>query len=89
MGEARLGAHEEAGERFLIFSGVVFALSAAGCSAARGRGARAVATVATFGLLVAGYQVGHSGGTLVYGDGTAPGVSQLTEAGGGEGGEDD
>ncbi len=88
VGEARLGTHEEAGERFLIFSGIVFAVSAAGLlRGTAGRGARAVATVATFGLLVAGYQVGHSGGQLVYGDGTAPGVSQLTAAGGGEGGE--
>lgn len=88
VGEQRLETHEEAGERFLIFSGIVFALSAAGLvGGAAGRGARAVATVATLGLLVAGYQVGHSGGNLVYGDGTSPGVSQLTAGGGAEGGE--
>lgn len=88
VGEQRLETHEEAGERFLIFSGIVFALSAAGLvGGAAGRGARAAATVATLGLLVAGYQVGHSGGDLVYGDGTSPGVSQLTAGGGGERGE--
>lgn len=87
VGEQRIETHEEAAERFLIFSGIVFALSAAGLvRGAAGKGMRAVATVATLGLLVAGYQVGHSGGTLVYGEGGAPGVSQLT-AGGGEGGE--
>jgi uncharacterized membrane protein len=86
VGEQRIEAHEEAAERFLIFSGVVFGLSAAGLvRGATGRGMRAVTTVATLGLLVAGYQVGHSGGTLVYGEGGAPGVSQLS-AGGGEGG---
>ena len=93
VGEQRLDAHEESGERFLILSGVVFAISALGLLAgAPGRGARAVATVATLGLLVAGYQVGHSGGNLVYGDGTSPGVSQLSAGGGeaaGQGGERD
>jgi len=82
VGEQRLEAHEESGERFLILSGVVLAISGL-LAGAPGRGARAVATVATFGLLVAGYQVGHSGGGLVYGDGSSPGVSQLS-AGGGE-----
>jgi len=88
VGERPLESHEEAGERFLLFSGIVFALSAAGLvRGAAGRGARLVATAATLGLLVAGYQVGHSGGTLVYGDGTSPGVSRLTAGAGGEGGE--
>jgi len=87
VGERRLETHEEAAERFLIFSGIVFALSAAGLvRGATGSGMRAVATVATFGLLVAGYQVGHSGGALVYGDGAAPGISQLTSSGGEGGG---
>lgn len=86
VGEQRLEAHEESGERFLILSGVVFAISALGLLAgAPGRGARAIATVATLGLLVAGYQVGHSGGNLVYGDDTSPGVSQLSAGKGGEG----
>jgi uncharacterized membrane protein len=87
VGEQRIERHEEAGERFLILSGLVFALSAAGLiRGATGKGARAVATVASLGLLVAGYQVGHTGGTLVYGDGAAPGVSQLSGSGTGEDG---
>lgn len=86
VGEQRIETHEEAAERFLIFSGVVFALSAAGLvRGVAGKSARAAATVATLGLLVAGYQVGHSGGTLVYGDAAAPGISQLTGGGNGEG----
>jgi hypothetical protein len=88
VGEQTLETHEEAGERFLLFSGIVFVLSAAGLvRGAAGRGARFVATAATLGLLVAGYQVGHSGGTIVYGSATSPGISQLSGAAGGEGGE--
>jgi hypothetical protein len=80
VGERRLEIHEEAGERFLALSGVVFILTAAGLiRGGTGRGARAVATVATLGLLVAGYQVGHSGGNLVYGDAASSGVSQLSK----------
>ncbi len=92
VGEQRLEIHEEGAERFLLLSGIVFALSAAGLvRGLPGRGARAVATVATLGLLVAGYQVGHSGGTLVYGEGGSVGVSQLSNADGevrGEAGRD-
>jgi hypothetical protein len=85
VGEALVETHEEAGERFLLFSGIVFVLSAAGLiRGTAGRGARIVATVATLGLFVAGVQVGHSGGTLVYGNGTSAGISQLG-AGSGEG----
>lgn len=82
VGKQLIHNHEEAAERFFIFSGIVFALSVAGLvRGVPGRGARAVATVATLGLLVAGYQVGHTGGGLVYGDGASPGVSQLTATG--------
>lgn len=88
VGERRIETHEESAERFLLFSGIVFVLSAAGLArGVPGRIARGVATVATLGLLVAGYQVGHTGGTLVYGDGVSPGISQLSGAGS-EGGED-
>jgi len=87
VGEAPVETHEEAAERFLLFSGIVFALSAAGLvRGTAGRGARVVATIATLGLLVAGYQVGHTGGALAYGDGTSAGVSRLAPGGGGEGG---
>lgn len=80
--EQVLHDHEEAGERFLLISGIVFALSAAGLArGATGRGARIVATVTTLGLLVVGYQVGHSGGMVAYGDAASPGVSQLSSGG--------
>jgi len=81
VGEQRLESHEEAGERFLILSGIVFALSIAGLvRGTTGTTARAVTAVAALGLLVAGYQVGHSGGTLVYGDSVSSGISQLSGA---------
>ena len=87
VGEAPVETHEEAGERFLLFSGIVFVLSAAGLvRGTAGRGARIVATAATFGLFVAGVQVGHSGGTLVYGNGASSGVSQLAPGSGAPGG---
>lgn len=85
VGEARIESHEEAAERFLILSGAIFGLSAIGlASGTAGRGARFAATLATVGLLVAGYQVGHSGGSLVYGDAAGRGVSQLTAGAAGE-----
>ncbi len=87
VGEQVLSAHEEAAERFLAMSGIVFVIAAAGLlRGAPGRAARAVATVGTLALLVAGYQVGHSGGRVAYGTPGAPGVAQVG-AGGGEGGE--
>lgn len=87
VGAQVLETHEEAGERFLLLSGIVFAIMAAGLiPGVAGRGARFVATAATLGLLVAGYQVGHSGGTIVYGTATTPGISQLRGNSGGEGG---
>jgi uncharacterized membrane protein len=88
VGEQAVETHEEAGERFLLFSGIVFVLMAAGLlRGAAGRGARLVASAATVGLLVAGYQVGHSGGSIVYGTASTPGVSQISGAAAGEGGE--
>ena len=87
VGEQTLETHEEAGERFLVLSGIVFVIMAAGLiPGVAGRGARFIATAATLGLLVAGYQVGHSGGTIVYGTATSPGISQLGGTAG-EGGE--
>lgn len=87
VGERVLHSHEEAAERFLALSGVVLVITAAGLlGGIPGRAARAVGTLATVGLLVAGYQVGHTGGRVAYGDGTSAGVSQVT-AGTGEQGQ--
>lgn len=100
VAEPAMEAHEEAGERFLILSGIVLAISALGLVGGTvGRAARATTTAAAFGLLVAGYAVGHSGGQLVYGQGglaavagspaTRGGQSQVNSPGVPELGEDD
>lgn len=88
VGEQVLGTHEEAAERFLALSGIVFLITAAGLLRGNpGRAARAVATVGALALLVAGYQVGHSGGRVAYGAPGSPGVAQVG-TGGGEGGDE-
>jgi uncharacterized membrane protein len=64
--------HEEAAERFLVLSGVLLLVAAAGFARGTvGRAARLVAAVGSIGLVGAGVQVGHSGGLLVYRDGAA------------------
>lgn len=67
-----LHGHEEAAERFLVLSGVLVLVTAAGLAHGNvGRAARLVSAVGALGLVVAGVQVGHSGGTLVYREGAA------------------
>jgi uncharacterized membrane protein len=78
-GEAPLETHEHAAERFLLLSGGVLLLMGAGFI--KGRGGmvvRGVASTAALALVIAGYQVGHSGGRIVYGDGTSSGISNLS-----------
>ena len=78
-----LHGHEEAAERFLVLSGVLVLVTAAGLSRGNvGRAARLVSAVGALGLVAAGVQVGHSGGSLVYREGAAnaaltgsPGIS--------------
>ena len=85
VGESVLGRHEAAAQRFLAFSVVVLVVSAAGfAGGAAGRAARVAGTTAAFALIVAGYQVGHSGGRIVYGDASGPGLVALS-GGNGEG----
>lgn len=75
VGETTLGAHEQAAERFLAFSTVVLVITAAGFAAGPvGRSARITGVAAALALTVAGYQVGHTGGRIVYGDATTPGL---------------
>jgi uncharacterized membrane protein len=83
VSKQRLEQHEEAAERFLGLSVALLVVTAAGLARGRvGAGARAVATIGALALVVVGVQVGHSGGTLVYGDGAA---SAYTRAGGATG----
>jgi len=86
VGERVLHTHEEAAERFLAMSGGVLVLTAAGLlGGIPGRAARVVGALATVGLFVAGYQVGHTGGRVAYGDGSTAGVSQVTAGAGDQG----
>ena len=67
-----LHGHEEAAERFLVLSGVLTLVAAAGLARGTvGRAARIVTAAGAVGVLVAAVQVGHSGGLLVYRHGAA------------------
>lgn len=72
VAEAPIETHEEAAEAFLALSVIVLGIAAVGLGAGRvGRAARVVGTVGTVALLGAGWNVGHSGGALVYRHGAA------------------
>lgn len=72
VAEGVLHDHEEAGERFLLLSGIVLVVVAGGLlPGVAGRAARGLGTAAAVALLVAGWQAGHSGGELVYRHGAA------------------
>ena len=64
--------HEEAAERFLVLSGVLLLIAGAGLApGVVGRSARLVSAAGAIALVVAGVQVGASGGELVYKHGAA------------------
>lgn len=85
VAESAIEGHEEAGERFLVLSGVLLVVAGAGFAPrAFGAAARLVTAVGALGLLAAGVQVGHSGGELVYRHGAA---SAYTRDGGGSASE--
>ena len=86
VSEGRIGDHEEAAEAFLIVAGVLVLVAAAGLAkGVTGRAARIVATVGSLAAMGAGYQVGHSGGELVYTYGAASAYAKGGATG--EGGE--
>ena len=93
--ESSLESHEEAGERFLLLSGLVLLLTGAGLAGGTlGRAGRLVSTAGAFALVAAGVQVGHSGGQLVYRDGAADAYASAAgatqdDATAGEHGEED
>jgi uncharacterized membrane protein len=65
--EAAFETHEEAADLFLIITGGVLVLAAGGLVNNRvGKGLRVAGAVGTLAVLGAGYNVGHSGGKLVY-----------------------
>lgn len=82
IGEQPLETHEQAAERFLTLSlGSLVLISAGLVRGNLGRTARVAGSVAALGLVIAGYQAGHTGGLIVYGDGTTPGLSRVAGTG--------
>ncbi len=70
--ESALETHEDAAEQFLWLSVGVLGIAGVGLLGGRiGTGARVLATLGSGVLLVSGYNVGHSGGQLVYQHGAA------------------
>lgn len=72
IAEAPIETHEEAAEAFLLFSLGVLGVAAIGLTSGKiGTVARVAGTVGALALVAAGYQVGHTGGKLVYQYGAA------------------
>ena len=72
MPETALETHEEAADGFLVFSVVLLGVGSFGLMNGRvANVARLLTTAGTLAMVVAGYNVGHSGGALVYVHGAA------------------
>lgn len=72
VSERALHEHEEAAERFMTLSGVLFLVAVAGLGGGSlGRAGRALSTAGSVGLVFLGVQVGAAGGELVYVHGAA------------------
>jgi uncharacterized membrane protein len=72
VSERALGGHEEAAERFLLFSGLTGLVVIVGLAGGNvGTAARLLGTAGSFALILAGVQVGAAGGDLVYRHGAA------------------
>ena len=83
VSESALHEHEEAGERFLVLSGVLLLIAATGMAGGTlGRAGRILTTVGAIGLIYAGVQVGAAGGELVYQHGAASAYVDGAAAGG-------
>jgi uncharacterized membrane protein len=82
VAEAPLERHEEAGERFLIFSVIGLAVIGTGLiKGSVGRVGRLAGVAAAGALLLAGWQVGHTGGELAYRHGAAAAYHQVAAVG--------
>lgn len=83
--EAALETHAEAADRFVLLSLGVLGVLALGLARGRlGGVARGAGTVAAVALVAAGYQVGRSGGALVYRHGAAAAYGSAAPAVGSE-----
>ena len=77
VGEQVLEAHAGGAERFVVLSGLALIVLAAGLApGAAGGVARGIGVLASLGLMLAGWQVGHTGGALVYEHDAASAYSQ-------------
>lgn len=82
VAESPLHEHEEAGELFLVLSGLVALVAAAGMAGGTvGTAGRLLATVGSLAVLIAGVSVGRAGGELVYEHGAARPYVQAVTAG--------
>ncbi|HVX38616.1 MAG TPA: cytochrome c peroxidase, partial [Gemmatimonadaceae bacterium] len=85
VGERPIDSHKDSAKLFFAMSGVLLVVTAGGLLRGEaGRAARVVSTLGALGLLGAGYQVGHSGGALVYGENGLAGGPTTFESGGEE-----
>lgn len=81
VSENAVEEHEEAATQFVYAAGAVLLLSVVGLiRGSTGGAARVVVTLATVALVGMGYNVGHSGGGLVYGGGAAQAYSSSAGA---------
>ncbi|HEB88841.1 MAG TPA: hypothetical protein ENI85_04650 [Deltaproteobacteria bacterium] len=72
VAERPIETHEEAAERFLVVAGLgILALGAGLLPQRGGTLGRVAGTVVSLAVLTAGFQVGHTGGELVYQHGAA------------------
>ncbi len=79
VNEGAIEEHEEAGKQFVYAAGAVQLLSVVGLiGGPTGAAARVVVTLATVALVGMGYNVGHSGGRLVYGGGAGQAYSSTS-----------
>ncbi|HEU4563178.1 MAG TPA: DUF2231 domain-containing protein [Gemmatimonadaceae bacterium] len=87
VSEQPLESHEEAAQLFLFTSAAVLGVAGLGLVRGRvGRAARIVGTAGSLALVVVGWNVGHTGGELVYRHGAAsaytggtPGVAAVAD----------
>ena len=90
VNENAIEEHEEAGKQFVYAAAAVLLLSGVGLiRGPTGAAARVVVTLATVALVGMGYNVGHSGGGLVYGGGAGQAYSSTAGAVAVEGEDDD
>lgn len=72
IAESSIHQHEEAAELFMLATGAVLLVAVGGLVGGKfGQASRWLTLAGTVGVFAAGWNVGHSGGMLVYRDGAA------------------